>query len=251
MLASVYNSFVEARQYNQKKLAVLIDPDKVKMGNIDAILRLADLGQVDYIFLGGSLVLNDMTAQSISAIREALNIPIVLFPGDIAQVHNEADAVLFLSLISGRNPELLIGKQMMAAPIIKKTALEVISTGYMLVDGGSITTAIYMSGSLPIPADKEDIAVCTAMAGELLGMKTIYMDAGSGAHRPIPTNMIKAVSQNIEIPLIIGGGIRTPEVALANVQAGADIIVVGNAFEKDPNLIMEISQSVHSASKVL
>jgi phosphoglycerol geranylgeranyltransferase len=251
MNRTIYNSFVEAKQHGQKKFVVLIDPDKLKVSNIDRVLYLATEAKVDCIFLGGSLVVTDMMAQCIESIRKGINAPIVIFPGDIGQINTEADAILFLSLISGRNPELLIGKQVIAAPLLKKSPLEVISTGYMLVDGGTMTTAIYMSGSLPIPPAKNDIAVCTAMAGEMLGLKLIYMDAGSGALNPIPTSMIRAVSQNIDIPLIIGGGIRTPEKALANVQAGADVIVVGNAIEKDPNLIIEISEAVHSMNRLL
>jgi phosphoglycerol geranylgeranyltransferase len=251
MNQAIYNTFAEAKQHGQKKFVVLIDPDKVKVSNIDRVLNLAELAKVDYIFLGGSLVVKDMMSECVNAIRNTTNIPIVIFPGDIGQINTEADALLFLSLISGRNPEMLIGKHVVAAPLLKKSPLEIISTGYMLIDGGSTTTAIYMSGSLPIPANKNDIAVCTAMAGEMLGMKLIYMDAGSGALNPIPESMIHAVSQNIDIPLIVGGGIRTPEKALANVRAGADIIVVGNAIEKDPELLLEIADAVHSMNLVM
>lgn len=251
MTQTIYNSFLAAKQHGQKNFVVLIDPDKLKLSNIDRVLRLAADATVDYIFLGGSLVVTDMMSQCIKEIRENINVPIVLFPGDIAQINTEADAILFLSLISGRNPELLIGKQVTAAPILKRSSLEVISTGYMLIDGGTTTTAIYMSGSLPIPASKNDIAVCTAMAGEMLGMKLIYMDAGSGAINPIPSSMIQAVSQHIDIPLIVGGGIQTPEKALENIKAGADVIVVGNAIEKNPDLIIEISAAVHSMNNVV
>jgi heptaprenylglyceryl phosphate synthase len=224
MTQTIYNSFLGAKQDGQKKFVVLIDPDKLKLSNIDRVLRLAADAKVDYIFLGGSLVVTDMMSQCIRSIREGIDVPIVLFPGDIAQINTEADAILFL----------------------KRSSLEVISTGYMLIDGGTTTTAIYMSGSLPIPSNKNDIAVCTAMAGEMLGMKLIYMDAGSGAINPIPCSMIQAVSQNIDIPLIVGGGIQTPEKALENINAGADVIVVGNAIEKNPELISEISAAVHS-----
>jgi putative glycerol-1-phosphate prenyltransferase len=246
----IYNSFAKAKLHGQKKFVVLIDPDKIKVSNIDYILQLVESAKVDYIFLGGSLVVTDMMSYCIDTIRQATRTPIVIFPGDIGQINPNADALLFLSLISGRNPELLIGKHIIAAPLLKKSTLEVISTGYMLVDGGTTTTAIYMSGSLPIPSDKNDIAICTAMAGELLGMKLIYMDAGSGALNTIPESMIHAVSQNINIPLIVGGGIRTPESALASIQAGADVIVVGNAIEKDPNLIIEMADAVHSQNLI-
>lgn len=243
----IYNTLVTAKKLGQKKIALLIDPDKIKVGNLDYVLEVAKASQIDYVFLGGSLVLNDMMEYCIATIRAALDLPIILFPGDIGQVNPNADALLFLSLISGRNAELLIGKQVIAAPMLKKTNLEIISTGYVLVDGGNITTAIYMSGSLPIPGNKIDIAICTAMAGEMLGLKTIYMDAGSGAKNPISAAMINGVSKNIAIPLIIGGGIRTAEKAVENLKAGADVIVIGNAVEENPSLLTEISMAVKAA----
>lgn len=246
MPTTIYNSILQAKSTGKKKIAVLIDPDRSKEQSIDQVLELAVGAKVDYFFLGGSLLVSDMMSECIQSIRTHTDIPVILFPGDLSQINHEADALLFLSLISGRNPDLLIGKHIVAAPLLKESPLEVISTGYMLFDGGNITTAIYMSGSLPIPVSKIDIAVCTAMAGEMLGMKLIYMDAGSGAQQPIPEGLISAVSNRIDIPLIVGGGIRTPEKALANVQAGADVIVVGNAFERNPTLLVEIADAVHS-----
>lgn len=243
----VYQNLETAKKLGQKKIALLIDPDKIKVSNLNNVLNIAQKCQIDYIFLGGSLVLNDMMEYCISNIRAALDLPIILFPGDLGQVNPNADALLFLSLISSRNAELLIGKQVVAAPILKKTNLEIISTGYMLVDGGNITTAIYMSNSLPIPSNKIDIAVCTAMAGEMLGLKAIYMDAGSGAKNPIAAEMIRAVSENIDIPLIVGGGIRSAEKAIENLKAGADVIVIGNAIEENPSLLSEISMAVKAA----
>jgi putative glycerol-1-phosphate prenyltransferase len=153
---------------------------------------------------------------------------------------------LYLSLISGRNPELLIGQHVISAPFVKKSGLEIIPTGYMVIDGGAPTTVSYISNANPIPADKNDIAMCTAMAGEMLGMKLIYMDAGSGARKPITETMIERVAKNISIPLIVGGGITDPEKAYRNCKAGADVIVVGNAIEKDPSIMAEISAAVHS-----
>lgn len=243
----VYNSLLSAKRLGQKKIALLIDPDKIKVGNLDIILNIAKTSQIDYVFLGGSLILNDMMEYCIATIRATLDLPIILFPGDIGQVNPNADALLFLSLISSRNAELLIGKQVVAAPMLKRTNLEIISTGYMLVDGGNITTAIYMSNSLPIPNNKIDIAVCTAMAGEMLGLKTIYMDAGSGAKKPISSEMIRGVSENIDIPLIIGGGIRSAAKAIENLKAGADVVVIGNAIEENPSLLSEISMAVKAA----
>lgn len=246
MAHNLYASFVQAKQAQQKKFVVLLDPDKLRLSNIDVVLRMATEVKVDYFFVGGSLVISDMLDQCIRIIKATCNIPVILFPGDISQVNHSADAILFLSLISGRNPDLLIGKHVVSAPLLYKSPLEVISTGYMLIEGGRSTTASYMSGTFPIPADKTDIALCTALAGEMLGMKLIYMDAGSGAQNPIPEDMIAAVSEHITIPLIIGGGIRTAEKALKNIQAGADVIVIGNAIEKDPNLIADMAAAIHS-----
>jgi putative glycerol-1-phosphate prenyltransferase len=160
------------------------------------------------------------------------------------QVNNKADGILFLSLISGRNAEMIIGKQVITAPILKQSGLEIISTGYMLIDSGKATTASYMSNTTPIPHDKNDVAVCTAIAGEMLGLKLIFMDGGSGAVNPISVEMISAVSEQTEVPLIIGGGINSAKKAIENLKAGADIIVVGNAIEKNKNLISEISEEI-------
>jgi phosphoglycerol geranylgeranyltransferase len=242
----VYRGFKEAKETGKKKFCVLIDPDKVRLGKIQNTLDLAVECGVDYFFIGGSLVVNDMLDYVLKSMKERCNIPMVLFPGNSFQLSYKADALLFLSLISGRNPELLIGKHVITAPFLKASPLEIISTGYMLIDGGVSTSVQYMSNTTPIPAHKPDIAMCTAIAGELLGLKQIYMDAGSGAHRPVQTEMIQAVSSAISIPLIVGGGIRTPEQASSHVQAGADIIVVGNAIERDPELIREIAAAVHS-----
>jgi phosphoglycerol geranylgeranyltransferase len=248
--SNIYSSLLAAKQDGKKKFVVLIDPDKLKLNNIEQILHLAKVAAIDYFFVGGSLVLNNMMEECISEIRKVSDIPLILFPGDIAQITPSADAILYLSLISGRNAEFLIGKHVVSAPILKKSNLEILSTGYMLIDGGKATTATYMSGTLPIPSNKNEIAVCTAMAGEMLGMKLIYMDAGSGADQPVPESMIRAVSRSIDIPLIVGGGIRTPEKVYSNFQAGADVIVVGNAIEKDPNLLIEMAEAAQSSNFV-
>ena len=242
----LYQDLLKAKKENEKKLAVLIDPDKVRLDNVQEVLKNAINAKVDYFFIGGSLIVNDMLDKCLESIKEMCDIPMILFPGNSYQLSYRADAILFLSLISGRNADLLIGQHVIAAPFIKMSPLEVLPTGYMLVDGGVSTTVSYISNTKPIPADKEDIAACTAVAGELLGLKLIFMDAGSGAKNPISTDMIESVSGAINLPLIVGGGINTPEKALANVKAGADVIVIGTAFEKDPNLIMEISEAVHS-----
>jgi putative glycerol-1-phosphate prenyltransferase len=246
---NIHQALKNARANGEKKFAVLIDPDQLRLQNIDGILKLAIDSKVDYFFIGGSLVVNNMLDQVLQTIRNKCKIPMVLFPGNSFQLSYKADALLFLSLISGRNAELLIGKHVVTAPFLKVSPLEIISTGYMLVDGGKQTTVQYMSNTNPIPANKEDIALCTAMAGEMLGLKLIYMDAGSGAFNPIPAKMIETVSSGINIPLIIGGGIKTPEKAYENVIAGADLIVVGDAIEKDPTLIKEMASAVHQGSK--
>jgi putative glycerol-1-phosphate prenyltransferase len=184
--------------------------------------------------------------ECIKAVKENCSIPVVIFPGHAMQIDSQADAILFLSLISGRNPELLIGQHVIGAPVIKEKQLPVIPTGYILVDGGSTTTAIYMSGTAPIPNNKPDIAACTALAGEMLGLKLIFLDAGSGASNSIPTNMIAAVRNQINVPLMVGGGIRDAQTAKDKCLAGADIVVVGNAIESNPSLISELSDAVHS-----
>jgi phosphoglycerol geranylgeranyltransferase len=244
-MLDIYRQWQDAKSQNEKKFVVLIDPDKLRLGSMDTVLQLANECGVDYFFIGGSLIVNDMLDSVLKKIKEQCNIPMILFPGNSFQLSYKADALLFLSLISGRNAELLIGKHVITAPFLKMSGLEIISTGYMLIDGGKTTTVQYMSNTTPIPSNKADIAVCTAIAGELLGMKMIYLDAGSGALNPVPKDMIEAVSGAINIPLIVGGGIRNPETIATNLKAGADIIVVGNAIEDDPNLIREMAQAFH------
>jgi putative glycerol-1-phosphate prenyltransferase len=244
----LYDSLANAKQHGQKKFAVLIDPDKVRLGNMSKILDLAMAAKVDYFLIGGSLVVNNMLDDCLIAMKKSCDIPIILFPGNSFQLSYRADGILFLSLISGRNADLLIGNHVLAAPYLKLSPLEVLPTGYMLVDGGRPTTVAYISNTTPIPAMKDDIALCTALAGEMLGLKLMFMDAGSGAKNPISESMIEAVSSTINIPLIVGGGISTPEKAYANVKAGADVVVVGNAIEKDPQLLVDIAAAIHSVN---
>lgn len=246
--STLYESLTVAKQRGEKRLAVLIDPDKHRL---DQVLDLAMECGVHYFFIGGSLVVNNMLDSVLSGIRQRCSIPLILFPGNSFQLSYRADAILFLSLISGRNPELLIGQHVISAPFLKMSPLEIISTGYMLIDGGIQTAVQYMSNTYPIPAGKDDIAVCTALAGELLGLKMIYLDAGSGARNPVPERMIEAVSGAVSVPLIVGGGIRTPEKALANLRAGADVLVVGNAIEQDPGLIRELTAVVREENKAI
>lgn len=245
-LKEIYPSLCERKVNGKKSFAVLIDPDKVNHEKMCQIIRLAVAAQVDYFLVGGSLVISNYLDECVQIIKQNCSIPVLLFPGNSTQVSKYADALLYLSLISGRNPELLIGQHVVSAPAIKQSGLEIMSTGYMVIDGGAPTTVSYISNATPLPADKNEIAMCTAMAGEMLGMKLIYMDAGSGAKRAVSESMIEKVANCIEVPLIIGGGITDPEKAYLNCKAGADIIVVGNAIEKDESLIMEMASAVHS-----
>ena len=246
MSKAIYNSLTERKQQGKKSFAVLIDPDKVSDSNMGQLIDLAVAAKVDYFFVGGSLVISNYVDECIQFIKRKCNIPVILFPGSPSQVSKYADALLYLSLISGRNAELLIGQHVVSAPVVKQSGLEIMPTGYMVIDGGAPTTVSYISNASPIPADKNEIAMCTAMAGEMLGMRLIYMDAGSGAKRPIPESMIQKVAQSISVPLIVGGGIIEPEKAYLNCKAGADVIVVGNAIEKDASLIKEMAAAVHS-----
>lgn len=248
MPESVYKSLTEKKTKGQKAFAVLIDPDKAEVNELEGFCQLCSDAKVDYFFVGGSLVVSNQLDELIIAIRKNSSIPIVLFPGSPAQVSKYADALLYLSLISGRNAELLIGQHVISAPAVKHSGIEVISTGYMLVDGGSPTTVSYVSNSFPIPADKTEIAVCTAMAGEMLGMKLIYMDAGSGARRPVSEALITAVAEHVSVPIVVGGGIRDPEKAYHNCKAGADVVVVGNILEKNRNLVGEMAAAIHMVS---
>lgn len=228
-----------------KKLAVLIDPDDLQEDHLQKVIPLIQKSEVDLLLIGGSLLLKDQLDHCLQRLKKELDQPLVLFPGSAVQVSKEADAILFLSLISGRNPEFLIGQHVVAAPYVKAAGLEVIPTGYMLVDGGRPTTASYISNAMPIPRNKPEIAVCTAMAGEMLGLQTVFMDAGSGADLPITKEMISAVQENIDLPLIVGGGIRDAYKAVEQLEAGADMIVVGTQVEENPNSLMELSQAVH------
>ncbi len=248
MKEAIYSALLQKKRTKRKSFALLIDPDKVDVQKTATLIDLALKARVDYLFVGGSLVITHHLDQVVQQIKSQCKIPIILFPGTPSQVSPFADALLYLSLISGRNPELLIGQHVISAPAVRKSGLEIISTGYMVIDGGAPTTVSYISNALPIPADKNEIALCTAMAGEMLGMKLIYMDAGSGARRPISTEMIEKVSGSIEIPLLVGGGIQDPEKVYLNAKAGADLIVVGNAIEKDASLLSEMAAALHSVS---
>lgn len=247
---TILKTLQEKHKERKKSIAVLVDPDKAEdSGKLLHLINLASENCVDFFFVGGSLVTSANLSDVVKHIKDNVNIPVVLFPGSAIQVDASADAILFLSLISGRNPELLIGQHVVAAPILKNTKLEVISTGYMLINSGKITSVAYISNTTPIPDDKYSLAASTAMAGEMLGLQTIYIDAGSGAEKEISQRMIAAVRKSISVPLIVGGGIDSAPKAIAALEAGADMIVVGNALEKDPNLLTEVSERIYAWNK--
>ena len=241
---AIYDNFNDKKR---KKLAVLIDPDKPSDAQILSMVEKANAADVDFFFVGGSLLVTDSLDHCIRLIKEHSKIPVLIFPGNSLQISKYCDGFLLLSLISGRNPEMLIGRHVIAAPYLKLYGNEIIPTGYMLIDSGKATSVTYMSDTTPIPHDKDDIAVCTALAGEMLGLKLIYLEAGSGAAMPVSTSMISKVRQMVGLPLIVGGGIRTPEMAAEAAKAGADVIVIGTAFEKEPELLNRFAEAIHSA----
>lgn len=244
MSEKLYHNIHAKMQQGERQLAVLIDPDKLDNEQAKVIGEEINKAPVDYIFVGGSLLTKDCLDACLDSLRAVTSKPLILFPGSSMQVSAKADAILFLSLISGRNPDLLIGQQVIAAPYVKQSGLEVLPTGYMLIDSGSPTTASYMSGSLPIPANKPEIAAVTAMAGEMLGMKLMYMDGGSGADNSLNTATLQAVRKAVKAPIIVGGGVTSSAQAEELFNAGASVVVVGNALEKDPKALREISLAV-------
>ncbi len=246
-MGAILDLITTARREGKKLLSVLIDPDfGTDEARLERTVQNACMARADLIFVGGSLLTTSLFDRCVEKVRAISDRPVVLFPGSPAQLSRHADAVLFLSLISGRNPELLIGHHVTAAPTIKALGIEAIPTGYMLVDGGKQTTVSYVSQTVPIPHDKPGIAAATALAGELLGLRTIYMDTGSGADRSVSTEMIAKVRATVDLPIIVGGGIREAAKACELCKAGADVVVVGTAFESDPELIFELSAAVHA-----
>lgn len=244
---NIYNYLLGRISEKGAAYLILIDPDKISGEKLSEFVKKCEASGVDGFLVGGSLMMNGNLSNTISVIKQNSSIPVVIFPGGISQVSANADAILFLSLVSGRNPEHLIGKQIMAAPVIKAYNLETIPTGYILVESGSVTTAEYISGSKPVPRRKPEIAVATALAAQYLGMKMIYLEGGSGAQLSVPNEMISMVSKNVDVPVIAGGGIRTATDARQKVESGASIIVTGNYFEDDENWdkIKEFADAVH------
>jgi len=227
---------------------ILIDPDKIHKQDFAEFIKTAEESGVDGFLVGGSLLFSKELEEVIGVIKSQTTLPTIIFPGALSQIVPNADALLYISLISGRNPEHLIGKHVLAAPVIKRAGLEPLSTGYMLIESGAGSTAEYMSNSKPIPRNKPEIAAATALAAEYLGMKMIYLEGGSGAKLSVPNEMVKAVSSYCSIPLIVGGGIRTAEEANQKVNAGAKAIVIGNYFENEDNwsLLKDFAVAIHT-----
>ncbi len=236
-----YQDSIHKKSVNQKQLALLVDPDKYSQESLALFVELAKETLPDCIMVGGSLVAGSVE-QVVQYIKSHTNIPVVLFPGNSHQLCNEADALLLLLLLSGRNADFLIGQHVVAAKAIRDSGIESISTGYILIDGGCSTSVEYMSNTKPIPRDKVEIIVATAIAGELIGNRLVYLEAGSGAINPVSKEAIQAVRQAISLPIIVGGGIRTVEQAKDAYLAGADMIVVGNALEKDRFFMRDLAQ---------
>ena len=232
---SIYHGIIESKKKNQKLLAILLDPDKIVWSMMPNLISKINQSPATHIFIGGSLVENNILDELIIEIKKYCPLPIVLFPGNPSQISDKADAILFLSLISGRNPDFLIEHQVKAAPILKQTQLEIISTGYTLIESGSETAVERISKTKPMSRDNLDLVLSTAQAGEMLGNKLIYLEAGSGAKQAVPLEMIKKVSENIEIPLLIGGGIIDLQGIQNAYNAGADLVIIGTAFENDLN----------------
>lgn len=246
MTQKLLSDLYERKENGQKSFAVLIDPDKINLDNFTNLLDLCIEYKADYLFVGGSLITDYVMGDVIAKIKSYTNIPVVLFPGNSLHIDSQADAILLLSLISGRNPEFLIGQHVISAPVLRKSGLEILPTGYMLIDSGRQTTVSYISNTNPIPHDKPGIAACTAMAGEMLGLRLMYLDAGSGAMNPVSPEMIAAVRQSVNTPIIVGGGINSIKKAKNALSAGADVIVVGNGIEENVDLLGEIALTVKS-----
>ncbi len=244
--SSLLDSFITRRQHGRKALAVLLDPDDFTEPSLRDLLARVAAHPIDYFFVGGSLVLSAHQAALIALLKAHSEVPVLLFPSHNLHLEGPADGLLLLSLISGRNPEFLIGQHVVAAPRLRASGLELLPTGYLLVDSGRPTTASYMSGTAPLPHDKPGIAACTALAGEQLGLRLTYLDGGSGAQWPVSAAMIAAVRATVDTPLIVGGGLNTGEKIAAALAAGADVVVVGNRITEAPEFLAEAVAAVRT-----
>ena len=246
---SVYQKLLQIRDEKGAGFFVLLDPDKM---NVPEIVRLASKAErcgADGLLVGSSFLLSSRFDEAVKEIKANVSVPVVIFPGNANQVSRHADAILFLSLLSGRNPHFLVGEQVKAAPMIKEFGLEPIPTGYLLIESGAPTSVQFMSQTQPIPKDKPDIAKAHALAAEYLGMKFVFLEAGSGAENPVPDNIIRETKDLISIPIIVGGGIRSPEIAYSKVKSGASFVVIGNAFEEDDSIMKEFAEAIHINKK--
>jgi len=245
---TVYENLLDVTQRRGAGFLVLLDPDRLPAEELAGLAEKCVQSDVDAILVGSSLLLSLRFQEALEKIKKRVQLPLIIFPGNMSQISRHADAILYLSLISGRTSQHLIEQQVRAAPLIREIGIEPISTGYMLVDSGRLTSVQYMSGSLPLPRDKPDIAQAHALAAQYLGMKLLFMDSGSGAQHTVPNEMIQAVDAYVTLPLVVGGGIREPEVAQEKVRAGADFVVVGNAFEAGGDIIFlrEFAAAIHT-----
>jgi len=235
MKNNLYSQIIKAKTNNKKLLAILLDPDKIDLNTVAGLISKIDQSPATHIFIGGSQVTTNIQDELIIQIKQNCDLPIFLFPGNPSQISDKADAILFLSLISGRNPDYLIEHQVKAVPILKQTQLEIISTGYILIESGTETAVERVSKTKPLNRNNLDLALATAQAGEMLGNKLIYLEAGSGAKQAVPLEMIALVAQNIEIPLLVGGGIVDLQGIQNAYDSGADLVIIGTAFENDNN----------------
>lgn len=232
-MKNLYHNILQAKAANKKLLAILIDPDKIDLGSVSMLSKKINASPATHIFIGGSIVESNIIDALIIQLKEEVQLPIILFPGNPSQISAKADGLLFLMLLSGRNPEYLIEHQIQAVPILDQTNLEIISTGYILIESGNETAVEKVSQTKPLPRNNADYVLQTAKAGAYIGNKLIYLEAGSGAQFPVPTEMIAQVSKGISIPLIVGGGIRSQSEIQAAYDAGADMVVIGTAFENN------------------
>jgi len=229
----IYQQIVEAKIENKKLLAILLDPDKIVWNNLENLLLKINQSPATHIFVGGSIVKTDILEELLTELKQKTSLPVIIFPGDPSQISPQADAILFLALLSGRNPDYLIEYQVQAAPILRKTNLEIISTGYILIESGNETAVARVSKTEPLNRKNLDLALATAQAGEMLGNKLIYLEAGSGARKAVPVEMIRLIAQNVAIPIIVGGGIVDLQGIEDAYKAGADLVVIGTAFENN------------------
>jgi len=243
---TVFSQLKSVIQQKGAAFVVLLDPDRKNEESIEVRVELANHAGVDALFVGGSLMMDGKCNERVRRIKEKSDVPVIFFPGGVGQLNSHYDAMLFMSVISGRNPHYLIGEQAIAAPMVKDIGMETIPTGYMLMDGGAGSTVEFMSGTRPIPMNRPDVAVAHALAGQYLGMDLIYLEAGSGAKEPVANDVIKAVTDALDIPVIVGGGIRNAKTAAEKVKSGASIIVTGTVIEENSNIMAEIADAVHN-----